>query len=96
MAGTVRAGNCTGLARVGGLVPGYRYRLSAWVNTWGLDKDGWADKAKVRVGISTVGSSPPEELNCPERADGGHRLAGRRPPLARQAGLRYPLAPMRR
>lgn len=56
MAGIVRGGNTRALARVPGLVPGYRYRLSAAVNTWGLDKDGWIDKAKTRVGISTAGS----------------------------------------
>jgi len=56
MAGTVRGGNARAMARVDGLVPGYRYRVSAWVNTWGLDEDGWIDKAKVRIGINTVGS----------------------------------------
>ena len=55
-AGLVRGGNSTGMTRVAGLVPGYRYRLSAWVNTWGVDEQGYADKAKARIGINTVGS----------------------------------------
>lgn len=56
MAGIVRGGNCVGHIRTEGLVPGYRYRLSAWFNTWGLDKDGYVDKAKVRIGINTIGT----------------------------------------
>jgi hypothetical protein len=55
VAGTVRRGGCEGLIRVGGLIPGYQYRLSAWFNTWGKDKDGWVDKVKVRLGINTRG-----------------------------------------
>lgn len=56
MAGIVRGGNCVGLMRADGLVPGYRYRLSAWVNTYGIDEQGHADKAKARLGINTVGT----------------------------------------
>lgn len=56
MAGVVRGGNSTGMTRVAGLVPGYRYRLSASVNTWGVDEQGHADKARARIGINTVGS----------------------------------------
>ncbi len=56
MAGIVRGGNCVGLIRTDGLVPGYRYRLSAWVNTYGRDNQGFVDKAKVRVGINTTGT----------------------------------------
>lgn len=56
MAGIVRGGNCVGLLRTDGLVPGYRYRLSAWVNTFGVDEQGYKDKAKVRIGINTVGT----------------------------------------
>ncbi len=56
MAGIVRGGNCKGHIRTAGLVPGYRYRLSAWINTWGLDKGGYVDKAKARIGINTTGT----------------------------------------
>lgn len=56
MAGIVRGGNCTGHIRTAGLVPGYRYRLSTWINTWGLDKAGYVDKAKARIGINTTGT----------------------------------------
>ncbi len=56
MAGIVRGGNCKGHIRTAGLVPGYRYRLSAWINTWGVDKNGYADKAKARTGINTIGT----------------------------------------
>lgn len=56
MAGIVRGGNCVGLMRTDGLVPGYRYRLSAWANTYGMDEEGFVDKAKVRIGINTIGT----------------------------------------
>jgi hypothetical protein len=56
MAGAVRSANSAGLVRVGGLVPGYRYRLSASVNTWGVDEQGHLDKAKARLGLNTVGT----------------------------------------
>jgi len=56
MAGMVRGANSGALMRVGGLVPGYRYRLSAWFNTYGLDKQGYVDKVKARIGINTVGT----------------------------------------
>lgn len=64
MAGTVIHGeltrSCRGLARVGGLVPGYRYRLSAWVHTFNFDQQPeprpvpW--NAKVRLGLNTTGT----------------------------------------
>jgi sulfatase modifying factor 1 len=64
MAGTVVPGEptrgCRGLARVGGLVPGYRYRLSAWINTFNFDQQPepkpvpW--NAKVRLGLNTTGT----------------------------------------
>lgn len=56
MAGAVRGANSAGAGRVGGLVPGYRYRLSASVNTWGVDQQGHPDKAKARLGLNTVGT----------------------------------------
>ena len=56
MAGIVRGGNSVGHIRAEGLVQGYRYRLSAWVNTWGLDEAGYLDKAKARIGINTIGT----------------------------------------
>ena len=58
MAGTLRDDSCVALLRAGGLVPGYRYRLSAWANTWGLDEGGWVDKAKVRLGIDAPKEVP--------------------------------------
>ncbi|MHC4111362.1 MAG: SUMF1/EgtB/PvdO family nonheme iron enzyme [Planctomycetota bacterium] len=64
MVGTVVPGEptrgCKGLVRVDGLVPGYRYRLSAWVNTYNFDQEPkirpvpW--NAKVRLGINTTGT----------------------------------------
>lgn len=59
MAGTVRGDNSSGYLRVDGLIPGHRYRLSAWVNTWGLDDQGYTDKSKVRLGLNTIGTFLP-------------------------------------
>lgn len=64
MAGTVVPGKptrgCKGVTRVGGLIPGYRYRLSAWVHTFNFDQQPqpkpvpW--NAKVRLGLNTTGT----------------------------------------
>ncbi len=64
MVGTVVPGEptrgCKGLVRVGGLVPGYRYRASVWVNTYNFDQEPevrpvpW--NAKVRLGMNSTGS----------------------------------------
>ncbi|MGB9587277.1 MAG: SUMF1/EgtB/PvdO family nonheme iron enzyme, partial [Armatimonadota bacterium] len=59
MAGTVRGGNSSGYLRVDGLIPGYRYRLSAYTNTWGLDNAGYTDKSKVRLGLNSTGTFLP-------------------------------------
>lgn len=63
MVGTIVPGKptrgCKGLVRVGGLIPGYRYRLSAWINTYNFDQQPepkpvpW--NAKVCLGINTLG-----------------------------------------
>ena len=48
--------NCRGLTRVGGLVPGYRYRLSAWVNTCSIEDGPQPWNSKVRLAINTTGA----------------------------------------
>jgi iron(II)-dependent oxidoreductase len=75
MVGTIVPGKptrgCKGLVRVGGLIPGYRYRLSAWVNTYNFDQEPepkpvpW--NAKVRLGLNTTGTFLTELY--PEGAD---------------------------